>query len=597
MTLDPRSLLFRLRAFISNDQFVLGVLAVVIGLTVGGGVVAFRLVIDGIHIAFYGGSSEAFLEAAAALPRWHLLLAPTVGGLIVGLWYYYAMPGRKPQGIAQIIEATATRGSRLDIRSGFVAVIGAALSLGCGAPVGREGPAVHFGASLCAWGAEKLHFGRTLSRTMLGCGAAAAVAASFNAPIAGALFAHEVIVGHYAVSAFVPVVVASVTATLMSRAVFGDFPAFTLPPMDLTSVLEFPAFAGLGILAGFLALAYMRSIFLGEALAERLKIDSRLRPMVGGFGVGLIAMQFPEILSVGYEITDMALNGDLPLWLMIGLVLARTLASGLALGFGFGGGVFSPSLALGALLGGAFGLVATDAFPHLSSGSGAYALVGMGAVAAAVLGAPISTVLIIFELTHDTALTVAVMVAVVVATAITQQLARRPSFFHWQLERRGLNLRGGHDIGLLRMIRVGDVVQTDCPKVLVDTPLKEVRERLATVPYGELFVENIDGTLFGTIMLSDLQDAAFDPVLDLLVNAADVARRQPPVLQAGDTLERALKQMISLGEEHMAVVEHEDTMRLIGCVSEADVLLEYNRQLLRARAEERGEGRDDVTPF
>lgn len=597
MKLTPQSLLFRLRAFISNDQFVLGALAVVMGLVVGAGVVAFRLVIDATHLVFYGGVAEDLLSAVEALPWWRLLLAPTLGGLLVGLWYYYLMPGRKPQGIAQIIEATATRGARLDIKGGFVAVTGAALSLGCGAPVGREGPAVHFGASLCAWVAEKLHFGRTLSRTMLGCGAAAAVAASFNAPIAGALFAHEVVVGHYAISAFVPVVVASVTATLVSRGVFGDFPAFTLPPMDLTSVLEFPAFAGLGVLAGFLALTYMRAVFLGEDLANRLKVDTRLRPMIGGFGVGLIALQFPEILSVGYEVTDMALNAELPFWLMVGLVVARTIASGIALGFGFGGGVFSPSLALGALLGGAFGLMATDAFPQLSSGAGAYALVGMGAVAAAVLGAPISTVLIVFELTRNTALTVAVMVAVVVATAITQQLARRPSFFHWQLERRGLNLRGGHDIGLLRMIRVRDVVQVECPKVRVDAPLKEVRDKLATVPYGELFVETVDGTLFGTIMLSDLQDAAFDPVLDLLVNAADVARRQPPVLQAGDTLERALKQMLSLGEEHMAVVEHSDTMRLIGCVSEADVLLEYNRQLIRARAEERGEGRDDVTPF
>lgn len=597
MSIDPQTFLFRLRAFISNDQFVLGALAVGMGLGVGVGVVLFRLAIDGIHLVFYGGTEEDLLTAARALPWWHLLLAPTIGGLLVGLWYHYAMPGRKPQGIAQIIEATATRGARLDIKSGFVAVTGAALSLGCGAPVGREGPAVHFGASVCAWLAEKLHFGRTLSRTMLGCGAAAAVAASFNAPIAGALFAHEVVVGHYAVSAFVPVVVASVTATLVSRAVFGDFPAFTLPPMDLTSVLEFPAFAGLGVLAGVLALAYMRAIFLGEDMATRLGIDGRLRPMVGGFGVGLIAMGFPEVLSVGYEVTDEALNGTLPLWLLIALVVARLVAGGLALGFGFGGGVFSPSLALGALLGGAFGIMATDAVPHLSSGPGAYALVGMGAMSAAVLGAPISTVLIVFELTRNTALTVAVMVAVVVATAITQQLARRPSFFHWQLERRGLNLRGGHDIGLLRMIRVRDVVQTECPKVPVDAPLKEVRARLAEVPYGELFVENVDGTLFGTIMLSDLRDAAFDPELDLLVNAADVARRQPPVLQAGDTLERALKQMLSLGEEHMAVVEHEDTMRLIGCVSEADVLLEYNRQLLRARAEERGEGRDDVTPF
>lgn len=597
MELRPPQLLFRVRNLLSNDQFVLGVLAVGVGLTVGGAVIGFRLLIDLFHLVFYGGVETRLASTAKALPWWHVMAAPILGGLFVGLWYHYLMPGGKPQGVATVIEATATRGARLSLRNGFVALLGSALSIGCGAPVGREGPAVHFGATLCAWLAEKLHFGRALSRTLLGCGAAAAVAASFNAPIAGALFAHEVVVGHYAMSAFAPVVVASVTATVVSRAVFGDFPAFTLPEMKLTSVLEFPAFAGLGVLAAILALLFMRAIFTGEDLGERSRLPQPFRPMAAGLVVGILALPFPEILSVGYEVTDLALNAALPLGLLVALALAKMLGTGLALGFGFGGGVFSPSLTIGALAGSAFGIVATGALPGLSSGPGAYALVGMGAMAAAVLGAPISTVLIVFELTHDTALTVAVMVAVVVATTITQHLANTPSFFHWQLERKGLNLKGGRDVGLLRLIKVRDVLQTDCPTVSVGAPLAEVRERLAHVPFGELFVLHVDGTLFGTITLADLHEAAFDPELDLLVNAADVARRHPPVLQMDDTLELGLKRMMALGEEHLAVVEHEDTMKLVGCVHENDLLLEYNRQLLRARAEERGEGRDDVTPF
>ncbi|MGC2855949.1 chloride channel protein [Novispirillum sp. DQ9] len=597
MDVKPPQLLFRIRDLVSNDQFVLGVLAVVVGLVVGLAVVAFRLLIDLFHLLFYGGTEQQLATVAAGLPWWHLVLAPTIGGLAVGLWYRYAMPGRRPQGIANIIEATATRGSRLSMRAGIAALFGSALSIGVGAPVGREGPAVHFGATLAAYVAEKLHFGRALSRTLLGCGAAAAVAASFNAPIAGALFAHEVVVGHYAMSAFAPVVVASVTATLISRWVFGDFPAFTLPEMALTSVLEFPAFAGLGIVAGVAALVFMRGVFTGEEMAARSRIPPVLRPVAAGLVIGLLAIPFPLILGVGYEATDRALNDAIPPLMLMGLLVAKTAGTGLALGFGFGGGVFSPSLTVGALVGVAYGGLATAALPELSSGPGAYALVGMGAVAAAVLGAPISTVLIVFEMTHDTALTVAVMVAVVVATTITQHLARMPSFFHWQLERKGLNLKGGRDVGLLRLIRVGDVVQTQAPTLSVGAPLREVREKLAAVPFGEVFVVAADGTLFGTITLADLQDVGFDPELDLLVNAADVCRRHPPVLALGDTLEVALKRMMTLGEEHLAVVEHEDTMKLAGCVHESEVLLEYNRQLLRARAEERGEGRDDVSPF
>lgn len=540
MEIKPPQVLFRIRELVSNDQFVLGILAVAVGVLVGLGVIAFRLLIDLLHLVFFGGTQHDLISMAAGLPWWHLVLAPTVGGLVVGLWYRFVMPGGKPQSIAHVIEASATRGARLNLRAGIAAFIGSALSIGCGAPVGREGPAVHFGAAVAAWIAERLHFGRALSRTLLGCGAAAAVAASFNAPIAGALFAHEVVVGHYAMSAIAPVVVASVTATLVSRQVFGDFPAFTLPEMELVSVLEFPAFAGLGILAAGLAYAFMRAVFLGEDMAARSRLAYPWKPMAGGLMIGLLAAVFPDILGVGYEITDRALKAEVVLWLLVALVVVKTVGTGIALGFGFGGGVFSPSLTVGALAGSAFGIIATSALPAFSSGPGAYALVGMGATAAAVLGAPISTVLIVFELTRDTALTVAVMVAVVVATTITQQLLKLPSFFHWQLERRGLTLRGGHDIGLLRQIRVVDVVQTDCPTVSVATPLAQVRETLMHVPFGELFVVNVDGTLFGTIMLSDLQDVAFDPSLDLLVNAADVARRTPPVLECDDTLETAL---------------------------------------------------------
>jgi len=496
LDVKPPQILFRIRNLISNDQFVLGVLAVGVGLVVGGGVVGFRLLIDAFHLLFYGGAEADLASTAAALPWWHVALAPALGGLLVGLWYRYFMPGGKPQGIANIIEATATRGSRLDIRAGF-----------------------------------------------------------------------------------------------------GDFPAFTVPEMALQSVLEFPAFAGLGIVAALAALVFMRAVFAGEDLAARSRIPRTFRPMAAGLVIGLLAIPFPLILGVGYEATDHALNATLPALMLVGLVIAKTLGTGIALGFGFGGGVFSPSLTVGALVGVAFGGLATAALPDLSSGAGAYALVGMGAVAASVLGAPISTVLIVFEMTHDTALTVAVMVAVVMATTITQQVARAPSFFHWQLERRGLNLKGGRDVGLLRLIRVADVVQTEAPTVPMGCSLRMVREKLAGVPFGELFVIANDGTLFGTITLADLQEAGFDPELDLLVNAADVARRHPPVLAMGDTLEVALKRMMALGEEHLAVVEHEDTMKLVGCVHETEVLLEYNRQLLRVRAEERGEGRDDVTPF
>lgn len=598
MLVRPSRVLLRARRLIRNDQLILGFLALVVGLAVGFGVVLFREAIHLVQALYYGDPGENLATIADGLPWWHILLAPTLGGLVVGLFYKVLMPGRRPLGIPEVIESAALKGGRMPVVPGLMAVAGAALSLGAGASVGREGPAVTLGAALSAWLAERLHFGRSLSRVLLGCGAAAAVAASFNAPIAGVLFAHEVLVGHYALRAFAPVVLASVTGTMVSRGWFGDFPAFSIPILHDVNVWEFPAFAGLGILCGLMALVFMHGIVWGEAAANRTKLPRWARPPVAGLLLGLLALAYPGVLGVGYEITDNALRDALPFLTLAALAAAKLVATSLSLGFGFGGGVFSPSLAVGAMVGGAFGVLATGAFPELSSGPGAYALVGMGALSAAVLGAPMSTVLIIFELTGDYGITIAVMVAVVIANVVTVQIGGISSWFHWSLERRGLKIGGGHEVRLLKTLRVRDVMKPDCLTVHPGTRLEIVREYLQRVPYGELFVvEKKDKRLIGTITLADLSEAAFDPALDDLVNASDVCRRNPPVLEADDSLERALRVMVQAKEEHVAVVAHEETRTFVGCIHESETLIAFNRALMEARAEERGERGGPTVPF
>ena len=266
-------------------------------------------------------------------------------------------------------------------RTGFTLdALASALSIGVGASVGREGPVVHLGASLGSWVAKRLHLGRVLARTLLGCGVAAAVAASFNAPIAGSFFALEVVVGHYALSAFAPIVIASVTGTLISRARYGDYPAFILPDdWIIASFWEFPGFALLGLVSAAAAIVFMWSIMFTEDTVERLPLPKWSRPAFAGLLVGLIALAFPEVLGVGYEATDKALSDLYPLWFLVALIVAKTAATAISLGGGFAGGVFSPSLYVGAMVGGAYGIIATQAFPELSSGHGAYTIIGMGA--------------------------------------------------------------------------------------------------------------------------------------------------------------------------------------------------------------------------
>ncbi|MDJ0947648.1 MAG: chloride channel protein [Alphaproteobacteria bacterium] len=564
------------------------VMAITIGVVAGYASLAFRWTFGLIQTLTLQVSGERIYAQADALAWWHLLLVTTLGGLAVGLFIRFVMPDRRPLGVADVMEASALRGGRMSLPAGVGAAVASAASIGVGASVGREGPVVHLGATLAAWVAARFRLGRAQQQTLLGCGVAAAIAASFNAPIAGVLFALEVVVGHYALSAFAPVVIASVISTLISHAYFGAFPAFIAPAHNVVELWEFPAFALLGVTSAIAAILFMRSIMFTAKVAERLPVPDWSRPAVGGLAVGLIALAFPQVLGVGYGATSDALDGLFPLYLLLALIVAKTAATAISLGFGFGGGVFSPSLVVGAMLGGAFGIIATQVFPDHSSGQGAYSLIGMGAVAGSVLGAPISTILIMFELTRDYALTVAVMVAVVVASLITQSFHGR-SFFVWQLERRGLNLKGGREAGLLRAVRLRDIMDNAFDSIAPDASLEEVRRCLISSTNGELFVTAEDGRLEGAITFAEIGEAAFDESADQGRTALDIARRNPPFLQAGDDLDSVMRRIGGIGEPHVAVVADKDSMVMVGLVHEREIMLAYQRAIAQARAEERGE--------
>ena len=573
---------------VRNRQLVLILLATLAGAAAACGAIVFReLVTLGQTVAF-GASLETLSRLVDDLPAWQVVAAPTLGGLLIGLFVHHVMPERRTRGVADVMEAAARKSGVIGLREGLGAAAVSAASISVGASVGREGPVVHLGAALSSLLATRLRLSRSQTVTLLGCGVAAAIAASFNAPIAGVIFALEVVIGHYALNAFAPIVIAGVVGTVISRAYFGNFPAFIIPDHSIVSFWEFPAFALLGGACALAVIILLRSIAFSSAVAAKAPGPPWLRPMAGGLALGVVALAFPQVLGVGYEATDAALNGQYELALLIALVAAKTAATAICLGWGFGGGIFSPSLFIGAMVGGVFGIVATQVFPDLSSGHSAYTLVGLGAVSGAALGAPISTILIVFELTASYALTIAVMVAVVIASVIVRQ-AHGQSFFDWQLDRRGIDLAGGRERDVMASTRVADVMSKDCATVAPGVGIDGVRESLLAAPYGELFVVDEDGVLQGTIIVGDFAAGALDRAADGAVGAGDMARPHPPVLEAGDSLEQALKTMRETGEEHVAVVDDRESLRLVGFVHEVEVLLAYNRALVEARREERGE--------
>lgn len=576
-----------LRRLIGNDHMVLVMLALIVGSLAGCAVILFRETIKLVQTLFYGSGSERLFANADSLQWWQILLVPVVGGLVVGLTVRFLMPTKRPEGVADVIEASALRGGRMSSKTGLIAAFASAVSIGAGASVGREGPAVHLGASLAGWMGRRLGLTRSLVRTLLGCGVAAAVAASFNAPIAGALFASEVVIGHYALKAFAPIVISSVAGTAISRSWFGDFPAFSLNEVVINSFWEFPAFVGLGVAIGVAAIVFMRAIELAQKSAASAPVPDWLRPALAGLAIGLMGLVFPEVLGIGYGVTEQALLVKIPLVMLLTLGVAKIAATAISIGWGFAGGVFSPSLVIGALLGGAYGIVVTDILPELSSGPVAYTLVGMGAMAAAVLGAPISTTLIIFEITGDYALTLGVMLAVVISSEITLNFYGR-SFFAEQLKLRGVDLKGGFETEIMGTVKIGDMAFRDTETVSLDVGLPELRKMLQKSKTGDLFVVRETGELYGTLTLADLSDMAFDAAIDDLVRAGDVARTAPPLLTMSDDLEAALALLSDSGEDMIAVVDGLDTRIFKGCVTHTEVMAAYNRALLDSRHEERG---------
>ncbi len=523
-----------LHEFQRSQELVVWAIAIVVGICAAYASLAFRILIGWIQIPWLGTSSDNVF-AAALLQPWYIILgAPTLGGLLVGLLLVYFVPGKRPHGVADVIEAQAIKNSKISVRDGLQSALIAALSLGSGASAGREGPVVHLGATIASWLQDRFSLPQSARRTLLACGVAAAVAASFNVPLAGVLFAHEVILGHYALRAFVPIAISSALGAMIVRTHLGNFPAFIIPEYHIASNWEIPAFALLGLICAFVAILFQLMMVGADRLSRSVEIPLVLRPVIGGFLVGSLAIYFPQILGVGYESTDAALKQQFSLTLMLQLLLLKALATSITLASRFGGGVFSPSLYLGAMAGGAFGLAAAMVFPLMASSHGLYAITGMGAVAAAILGAPISTVLIAFELTGDYNVAIALLLAVSISTSVHRAFLGQ-SYFHWLLAARGLFLNDGPHRYILHTLKVSQFM----------TPLEKDQ--------------------------SNLFNESQEEELSWLLPSA--------------TIEQALRAFDRTGLDRIAVIDHHKPEIIVGWAFKVEALHHYNQALIDAHVE------------
>lgn len=574
------------RRVLRNEHLLLAGMALAVGAASAYGALLFRLAVDFVQASTFGFPLDEMMPSTDVLAWWHIMLVPVLGGLVIGLFLHFFHGGQRAHAIANVIEASALRGGKMSLKDGLVSATAHAASLGVGSAGGREGPLVHLGATLGAWMSDRLHLTRSQSRTLLGCGVAAAIGSLFNAPVAGAVFAIELVVGNLSLKAGAPIFIAAVTGTGIGRFYFGSEPSFTVPAHELISLWEFPAFILLGVVCAIVAIGFMRTILLVDGWVDRTPVPYWLRPAIGGIFLGLIALQVPEVLGVSFLTTDAALHGSIALELLLVLIIAKIAAVAIGYGFGFGGGVFSPSLFLGATVGGAFGFVAGSVFPDQFSGVPAYALIGTGALAGAVMGAPLSTIFIIFELTGSSEMTVAVMIASAAASVLTHQFYGR-SFFYVQMRQRGLNVSSGHDQALLEGMSVGRVMRTNLVSVETDASLDALQGKLRESQNGEVYVIDEGGALLGIVDYADLnngilaRDGENPPE-----TAGDIAHQMGKVLTVSDSLERAQSLLQGSDHENVAVVSNRENMVLRGTLTALDVSRAHNDALLSVREEE-----------
>ena len=488
-------------------------IALVIGIAAGFAALFFRKGIDAFQSFLYGTDDVQTLHSfVQSLPWYWILMIPAIGGLSVGLILHKFTPDARSRSVADVIEGAAINEGRVETRAGLASAAASFITLSSGGSTGREGPVVHLAAVISTKVSRYIHADGITGRDLLGCAVAAAVSASFNAPIAGALFALEVVLRHFAVHAFAPIAIAAVAGTVINRSEFGGMTEYKLnASAGLQFYVELPAFVMLGLVCGMVAVILMRSIFwaddMGTSVQNKIGFPRWLRPAIAGLMLGAIAIFFPHIIGIGYETTSLALTGQLGLHEVIVFAALKVFAVAITMAGRMGGGVFSPSLMIGALTGLSFGLIATSVFPEVSGTVTLYALAGMGAVAAAVLGAPISTTLIVFELTGDWQTGLVVMVAVSISTALSSRIVDR-SFFLTQIERRGIHLAAGPQAYLLGMFRVSSVMRK------LDDPHAANEDACWEMIGDGIYVDG-NATLEAAMPIFDRSSAPFVPVVTL----------------------------------------------------------------------------------
>ena len=551
------------------------ILAIVIGVFSGLGAVAFRWLLNAFQSLFIDHGRDVL----SFMGDYYIIVIPAVGGLLVGPLVYYFAREAKGHGVPEVMEAVALRGGRIRPRVAIVKVLASSICIGSGGSVGREGPIVQIGSTIGSTLGQWLKLPEETVRVMVACGAAGGIAATFNAPIAGVLFALEIILGRVVTRRFGYVVISAVVADFLAQAFLGNARAFILPEFGIVSGWEFGFYVILGVLSGLTSQAFMRVLYWFEDRFDALKIPEQIKPALGGLAVGAIALYSLDLLGVGYEGINKALSGELALGVLAGYLGLKVLATSFTLGSGGSGGVFAPSLFMGAMLGTAVGNVFGNLFPSLTAPAGAYGIVGMAAVFAGGARAPFSAILIIFELTGNYAIILPLMTAVVISTLVSRAISRE-SIYTLKLMRRGINLDQEELGDVLRSTTVKESMTRDYPTVEKTLPISQLLRLFQKTGHHGFPVLDENGLLFGIVTDTDIARHISSEAGEQKKTTEHIAQKTPYVVYPDQTLDRLLE-AIEESEARLPVVSREEKNKYLGVIGRHELISTYTKKSKR----------------
>jgi len=560
---------------IRQKPILFALAAVGVGLAAGGGIWLFKALIEGVHHLF-------FVEMRQSLENilpFAVVILPAIGGLVVGLIMHWLVGEERHQGVSGIIEAVALAGGRLRYKRIPLKVLAAALSIGSGASVGPEDPSVQLGANIGSMVGQKFNLSEERIRTLVAAGAAAGIAAAFNAPIAGIFFALEIIIGEIGHSSLGIIVVAAVSSSILTQSIAGNQPAFRVPPFGFHKIAELPFYFLLGILAGPVSALYVRLLGSMKEIFRRIALPRWAKPSLAGLAVGITGLFLPQVFGVGYETIESVLNNQLISFSFLMLLLtAKLILTPLSIGGGFAGGVFAPSLFIGAMLGGSVGSVVQSLFPSLNVVPATYAMVGMAAVLAGSVHAPLTAILLLFEMTNDYHIILPLMFAVAVSLVISRTL-NPDSVYNAELARKGIRLERGRILDVLESIRVAEVMQTNPPMIDSRKTVEEAVPLLLQKNTNFSLVMEEGNRLMGIVTREDIRK--IDPQRWKETTLGEACSKKILSAYPDEKISDALRRMSLQDIGQLPVVDRDNPNRLLGVLRRTDILQAYDAALTR----------------